>query len=120
MANTKSRTRGPVRCAIASPGLDHERSSTVKDADEGTVAEARDKTPRDGDIFPRGMHRANGDAGIELQDLLRRPTSKGSTSVICVDYDADHQLVQEIEDLPAFIQRHRPEWSNVRWSVYMA
>src|SRR5215813_14956378 len=53
--------------------------------------------------------------GVELPDLLRRPTSKGSAAVICVDYNADRFVVQEIEDLPEFIERHRPEWCSVRW-----
>ena len=81
----------------------------MNDAQEETDAAATDRPPRDGTIFSRGIHGANGDAGIELQGLLRRPTSKGSNLVICVDYDADHQLVQAIEDLPDFIQRHRPD-----------
>jgi len=61
------------------------------------------------------MHRVDVDAGIELRDLVHRPTLKGSVSVTCVDYDADHCVVQEIKDLPDFLDRHRPEWSKVRW-----
>src|SRR5262245_45970277 len=79
------------------------------------VTEAADKTDTSDDLFPRKARRTNGGAGVELQELLRRPTSKGSVSVTCVDYDAGHYLVQEIADLPDFIERHRPEWCKVRW-----
>jgi magnesium transporter len=54
-------------------------------------------------------------AGVELQDLARRPTRKGSVLVSCIDYDPENLLVQEIEDFPEFIERHRPSWSKVRW-----
>jgi hypothetical protein len=53
-------------------------------------------------IFPRRMHCADTDAGIELQNLLSPPTFKGSVSVTCVDCDADHYIVQEIADLPDY------------------
>jgi magnesium transporter len=87
----------------------------MNNAQEETPAGVTDKIPEAGALFSRGMHRANGDAGVELQDLLRRPTSKGSVAVTCVDYNADHYVVQEIADLPDFIARHRPEWCSVRW-----
>src|SRR5215510_4454443 len=80
-----------------------------------TFAEAGDKTTAVDDLFPRKTRRPNGDAGVELPDLLRRPTSKGSVAVTCVDYNADHYVVQEIADLPNFLARHRPEWCSVRW-----
>src|SRR5215468_1934462 len=80
-----------------------------------TFAEAGDKTAAGDDLFPRKARRTNGVAGVELPDLLRRPTSKGSAAVICVDYNADRFVVQEIEDLPEFIEKHRPEWCSVRW-----
>ena len=87
----------------------------MNDASEETPAGVTDKIAEAGTLFSRGMHQANGEAGVELPDLLRRPTSKGSAAVICVDYNADRFVVQEIEDLPEFIERHRPEWCSVRW-----
>ena len=54
-------------------------------------------------------------AGVELQDLARRPTRKGSVVVNCIDYDLDNLLVQEVKDFPDFIEQHRPAWSKVRW-----
>jgi len=87
----------------------------MNDTPEETSSKTTDRIANDGDLFPPRMHRAGGGAGVELQDLLRRPTSKGSVSVTCVDYDAGHYVVQEIADLPDFIERHRPEWCKVRW-----
>jgi CorA-like Mg2+ transporter protein len=74
---------------------------------EETLAGVKDKTPADDDLFLRKPRRANGDAGVELPDLLRRPTAKGSFAVTCVDYNADHvhdhmlvvfELVQSYHD----------------------
>ncbi len=87
----------------------------MNNTQEETPAGAQDKTPLDDDLFQRKARRANGDAGVELHDLLRRPTSKDSVAVTCVDYNADHYVVQEIKELPDFIQQHRPEWCSVRW-----
>ena len=87
----------------------------MTDVEAETFAEAGDKTAAVDDLFPRKARRTNGVAGVELRDLLRRPTSKGSAAVICVDYNADRFVAQEIEDLPEFIEKHRPEWCSVRW-----
>jgi magnesium transporter len=54
-------------------------------------------------------------AGIELQDLARRPTRKGSVAVTCIDYGPDNHSIQEVENFPQFIEQHRPPWSQVRW-----
>ena len=54
-------------------------------------------------------------AGVEWQDLARRPTRKGSVVVSCIDYDQDNVLVQEVKDFPEFMAAHRPAWSKVRW-----
>jgi magnesium transporter len=35
--------------------------------------------------------------------------------VSCIDYSAQQAVFEEIEDLPAFIARHRQDWSAVRW-----
>src|SRR5262249_55588675 len=36
-------------------------------------------------------------------------------TVTCVDYCPERVEIEEIHDLPAFLARHRPEWSHVRW-----
>jgi magnesium transporter len=93
----------------------HRDSFAMSNAQEKTPTVVQDKAAVDDGFFPRKVRGANGDAGVELHELLRRPTRKGSVAVTCVDYNADRYLVQEIEDLPQFIQKHRPEWSSVRW-----
>jgi magnesium transporter len=35
--------------------------------------------------------------------------------VTCIDYSPSNVLVQEVDDLEAFLGRHRPDWSAVRW-----
>jgi len=37
------------------------------------------------------------------------------TRVTCVDYCPERCQVEEISDIPAFIESHRPAWSQVRW-----
>jgi len=69
---------------------------TMEEASSSTV----DPIAGDNNLFPRGLHAGDTDAGVELNDLLRRPTLKGSVSVTCVDYDPQHYVVQEVSDLP--------------------
>jgi len=54
-------------------------------------------------------------AGIELDDLATMPSAPGIVSVTCIDYCPAQMAVQEISDITSFIDRHRPEWSLVRW-----
>lgn len=54
-------------------------------------------------------------AGLELDELAKMPSTPGSVSVTCIDYSPDSVEVQEVNDFNAFISRHRPEWSAVRW-----
>jgi magnesium transporter len=35
--------------------------------------------------------------------------------VSCIDYSPQQAVFEEIDDLPAFIARHRQDWSAVRW-----
>jgi magnesium transporter len=35
--------------------------------------------------------------------------------VTCIDYCPSHVQIQEVDDLEAFLGRHRPDWSAVRW-----
>ena len=87
----------------------------MDEAQDKTDGRTADQITGDGNLFPRGLHPADTDAGVELNDLLRRPTLKGSVSVTCVDYDAQHYVVQEVADLTDFLERHRPDWCAVRW-----
>src|SRR5262245_54364764 len=54
-------------------------------------------------------------AGIELQELAARATSAGLVGVTCIDYCPAQVRSEEVTDLAAFIHRHRPSWSQVRW-----
>jgi magnesium transporter len=75
----------------------------------------RDEASASSDFLTPQKHPIGVAAGVELQDLARRPTRQGSVVVSCIDYDADNLLVQEVKDFPEFIERHRPAWSKVRW-----
>ena len=75
----------------------------------------QDEASASSDFLTPQKHPIGVAAGVELQDLARRPTRQGSVVVSCIDYDADNLLVQEVKDFPEFIERHRPAWSKVRW-----
>ena len=53
--------------------------------------------------------------GVELDEIASLPSEPGRAWLTCVDYSPGEVLIQEIEDLPDFLSRHRPEWSYVRW-----
>ena len=53
--------------------------------------------------------------GLEPEDLARLPTTPGAARVTCVDFGPAEIRVREVEDVPAFLAEHRPEWSAVRW-----
>jgi magnesium transporter len=80
-----------------------------------TSVTAQNEHPGSGDFLTPHKHPIGAAAGVELQDLARRPTRKGSVAVTCIDYDRENLLIQEIGDFQEFIERHRPSWSNVRW-----
>ena len=80
-----------------------------------TKNSSQDEASGDSDFLAPQKHHVGVAAGVELQDLARRPTRKGSVVVNCIDYDRENLLVQDIKDFPAFIEQHRPAWSKVRW-----
>jgi magnesium transporter len=67
--------------------------------------------------LPRRFKKAapGSEAGIEPHVLAAVPRKPESVRITCVDYARDEFLFEDVEDLPAFIARHRPEWSAVRW-----
>jgi magnesium transporter len=72
--------------------------------------------PRRGLRLPRRFKSRPGSApGIEPQDLAPVTTTRPSVRVTCIDYSPQQAVFEEIEDLPAFIARHRQDWSAVRW-----
>jgi magnesium transporter len=54
-------------------------------------------------------------AGIEPHELSAVPGQPTSVRITCVDYSPEQALFEEVQDLPAFIGRHRPEGTVVRW-----
>jgi magnesium transporter len=80
---------------------------------------ARKGTPRGkrGLRLPRRFKKAapGSAAGIEPQDLTPVTAQRPSVRVTCIDYSPQQAVFEEIQDLPAFIARHRQEWSSVRW-----
>jgi magnesium transporter len=53
--------------------------------------------------------------GVEHAEIAALPSSTGHVLVTCVDYGPDQVVEQQIDDLNAFLGRHRPEWARVRW-----
>jgi magnesium transporter len=86
---------------------------TEKTLDTGNSAQ--DEASAGNDFLTPQKHPIGVAAGVELQDLARRPTRQGSGVVTCIDYDPDNLLVQEIKDFTEFVEGHRPVWSKVRW-----
>jgi magnesium transporter len=53
--------------------------------------------------------------GLEAEDLWSRSGDSGPVVVTVVDYDTVQVTEEEVVDIPAFLDRHRPTWSHVRW-----
>jgi len=78
-----------------------------------------DRAPRGkrGLRVPRRFRKARPGSvpGIEPHELAGLPSIPGAVRVTCIDYGPDNVQVEEVQDVPEFIRRHRPEWSAVRW-----
>jgi len=58
--------------------------------------------------------------GIEHDELLSAPgavdlAAQAGVTITCVDYSPSHVSVEEPHSLEDFLDRHRPDWSAVRW-----
>ena len=53
--------------------------------------------------------------GIEVEELANLPTSDMRIAITCVDYCPERLQILDVNDIPGFLARHRPEWSAVRW-----
>jgi magnesium transporter len=84
-----------------------------------TPQKARKSTPREkrGLRLPRRFKKAapGSAAGIAPQDLAPVTAAPPSVRVTCIDYSPEQAILEEVQDVKAFIGRHRPEWSAVRW-----
>ena len=82
------------------------------DAERRTAADASSEPP----AMPRlSMPLPGTPGGIEAADLAHRPSGSGPVTVTCIDYAPDQVEVQDVADIEAFLARHRPAWSHVRW-----
>jgi len=71
----------------------------------------------EGLVLPRRFRKGKPAArpGIEHEELRKLPSSPEPVRISCIDYSPDNVQAQEISDLRAFVEKHRPEWSVVRW-----
>jgi magnesium transporter len=56
--------------------------------------------------------------GIEHHDVKRLKAEAGPPQRVifsCIDFCPEHVLMQDVLDVPAFLNEHRPAWSHVRW-----
>jgi magnesium transporter len=74
------------------------------------LAIARRRLPR-----VLGLSRPGQLPGIELEELAGMASTPGPVRITCTDYCADQCEVEEVTDIEAFLDRHRPAWSAVRW-----
>jgi magnesium transporter len=88
-------------------------------AARAAATKARKSTPRGkrGLRLPRRFKKAapGSAAGIEPHELTPVSSRLPSVRVSCIDYSPQQAVFEEVRDLPAFIERHRDEWSSVRW-----
>jgi magnesium transporter len=53
--------------------------------------------------------------GIEHHEISNLPGGTGEVNITCIDYCPAQFSAQEINNLEEFLDKHRPEWTTVRW-----
>ena len=53
--------------------------------------------------------------GIEHHEIKDLPGNTGKVTITTCDYGPGQVSIEEITDVEAFLARHRPEWTSVRW-----
>jgi magnesium transporter len=53
--------------------------------------------------------------GLEHDELARLPSKTGQVNVTCIDYGPNEITIRDVDNLPDFLEHHRPGWSAVRW-----
>jgi len=53
--------------------------------------------------------------GLDSHELSALPSTAGSARITCIDYSPTDVRVEEVQNLSEFMDRHRPDWSVVRW-----
>jgi magnesium transporter len=117
---SSQRDEAPEEIIAADPsGVPAEVDSPPEGDGNGGPRKGRKGAPRGkrGLQLPRRFKKAapGSAAGIEPQDLSAVPGQPISVRITCVDYSPEQALFEEVRDLPAFIGRHRPEGTVVRW-----
>jgi len=109
MSTKPAAAGGPEGTAAASP----EEGHAARNARSG---KASPKGKRGLRPLRRFKKAAPGSAaGIEPHELAVVPLQPVSVRITCVDYSPEQAVFEDVQDLPAFVARHRPEWSAVRW-----
>ncbi len=111
----------PAVAAAAESGAANGSAEGTGDsaATNGAPPKSRKGAPRGkrGLRLPRRFKKAapGSAAGIEPHDLTPVTAQRPSVRVTCIDYSPEQAVFEEIQDMPAFIARHRQDWSAVRW-----
>lgn len=66
-------------------------------------------------LFSRFTHQPGAAPGIEHDEIVNLPGGSGPVKITCLDYCPANALIQEVDNLEEFLERHRPEWAAVRW-----
>jgi magnesium transporter len=53
--------------------------------------------------------------GIEHHEIAGLPGGAGQVAITCLDYCPGQALMETVDDLAGFVERHRPDWALVRW-----
>jgi magnesium transporter len=53
--------------------------------------------------------------GVEHDEIILLPGETGQVTLTCIDYCPAEIAIQDIDNLEDFLDRHRPDWSVVRW-----
>jgi magnesium transporter len=53
--------------------------------------------------------------GVEHDEIKLLAGEAGQVIITCIDYCPVEIAIQDIQDLEDFLDRHRPDWSAVRW-----
>ncbi len=53
--------------------------------------------------------------GVEYEEIILQAGEAGQAAVTCIDYSPSEIVIQAVDNLKDFVERHRPDWSVVRW-----
>jgi magnesium transporter len=117
---TDNRDGAPEEIVAGDPsGIPAEAEAPAVAEAHGVQRKGRKGSPKGkrGLRLPRRFKKAapGSAAGIEPHELVPVPGKAVSVRITAIDYSPQQVQFEEVQDLPAFTARHRPEWSAVRW-----